>query len=111
MPGPGFRTRRARPRPEPQCTRSVRPPPDHRHTACRRQELVGLWDTTVRLEVGAAERYRRLALRDGSPADPDHPDNRRYVLAHTTCERRCAPAARADLALDATDPADLRLLP
>ena len=75
-----------------------------------RDELVGQWDLAVRLEVPAAERFRRMAARDGSPADPQHPDNRRYLLAHHAYEQRCDPVGRADVVLDATSWDDLRVL-
>lgn len=64
-----------------------------------RDELVGAWDLRVRLEVPTRERFARMAGRDGSPADPMHPDNRRYRLGQRLYERACDPAARADLVL------------
>lgn len=62
-----------------------------------RDELVGGWDLAVRLEASAVERFRRMAARDGSPAGPDHPDNRRYLLGQRLYEDACDPVARADL--------------
>lgn len=61
-------------------------------------------DLAVRLEVPAAERFRRMAVRDGCPPDPDHPDNRRYLLGQELYERAGHSAGRADLLVDATQP-------
>jgi uridine kinase len=68
-----------------------------------RDELRGCWDLSVRLEVPASERFRRMAARDGSPAYPEHPDNRRYLLGQRLYELACDPASRADVVVDNTD--------
>jgi uridine kinase len=67
-----------------------------------RDELRDAWDLTARLEVGATERFRRMAVRDGAPADPEHPTNRRYLLGQRLYELACDPARRADLVVDNT---------
>lgn len=68
-----------------------------------RDELVDVWDLTVRLEVPPVERFRRMSGRDGSPADPSHPDNRRYLLGQRLYEDACDPAGRADVVVEMGD--------
>ena len=41
-----------------------------------------------------------MALRDGSPSDPDDPRNRRYVEGQRLYFATCDPARRADLVID-----------
>lgn len=50
-------------------------------------------------EVGPAW----TALRDGSPADPHHPDNQRYLLGHRLYEEACDPSGRAALVVGCED--------
>lgn len=68
-----------------------------------RDELRDCWDLSVRLEVPEAERFRRMAARDGCPADPEHPDNRRYLLGQRLYELACDPVSRADVVVDNSD--------
>ena len=68
-----------------------------------RDELTLLWDYSVLLEAEVAETYRRMASRDGSPADPAHEGNRRYVLGQELYATRCYPQTRADVVVDNTD--------
>ncbi|WP_380168721.1 hypothetical protein [Jannaschia sp. R86511] len=75
-----------------------------------RDELAGSWDLTIRLEATPPQRFRRMARRDGSPADPHHPDNRRYRLGQRLYERVCDPTARADLVIGCDDWDDPQLL-
>ena len=75
-----------------------------------RDELVGIWDVSVLLEVPFAETARRMALRDGSHPDPAHPSLRRYVEGQRLYLRTCVPRERADVVIDNTDPREPVLL-
>jgi uridine kinase len=44
-----------------------------------------------------------MACRDGSPSDPGHPANRRYLEAQRRYLRECSPRERAHLVVDITD--------
>lgn len=68
-----------------------------------RDELDGRWDLSVWLEVPFAITAARMAVRDGSPADPDHPAMRRYVQGQQLYLAACSPRDRADLVVDDTD--------
>jgi uridine kinase len=61
----------------------------------------GFWldSLDVPFDVTAA----RMAGRDGSNPDPDHPSMRRYVDAQRTYLKSCTPAKRADLVIDNSD--------
>ena len=65
-----------------------------------RDELAGRWDFSVFLDVDFAVSVARMAVRDGSPSDPDDPRNRRYVEGQRLYLARCDPAARASLVID-----------
>lgn len=65
-----------------------------------RDELVGHWDFSVFLSVDFAVSVARMAVRDGSPSDPDDPRNRRYVEGQRLYLATCDPAARASLVID-----------
>ena len=67
---------------------------------CQRPELDGCWDRVVFLDVPFEVSVARMAARDGSVDDVDHPDQRRYVDAQRIYLDRCDPLARADLVLD-----------
>jgi uridine kinase len=69
-----------------------------------RDELVGRWDLSIFLDVPFAETARRMAARDGSNADPEHPSMRRYVEGQRNYMVRCDPRLRATLVVDNTDP-------
>lgn len=71
-----------------------------------REELVDVWDVSVFLDVPFAETACRMAIRDGSVADPEHPSLRRYVEGQRLYLRTCTPRERADVVVDNTDPAD-----
>jgi uridine kinase len=60
-----------------------------------RDELVDHWDFSVFLDVGFAGSVARMAVRDGSPSDPDDPRNCRYVEGQKLYLATCAPAERA----------------
>lgn len=68
-----------------------------------RDELLPWWDLTVRLEVDAATRFARMAVRDGSPPDPADPANTRYREGQRLYLAACDPAARAHVVIDNGD--------
>lgn len=70
-----------------------------------RDELVELWDFSMFLDVAFEVTARRMATRDGSNPDPEHPSMRRYVEGQRIYLRECAPRDRADVVIDNTDPA------
>ncbi|MFI1996129.1 uridine kinase [Actinoplanes sp. NPDC020271] len=69
-----------------------------------RDELVNSWDFSLFLDVPFAETARRMAIRDGTPADPAAPRMRRYVEGQRLYFAACSPAHRATHVLDNTDP-------
>lgn len=71
--------------------------------------LAGCFDLVVFLDVPFAVTAARMAVRDGTPADPDHPRMRRYVEGQRIYFRRCRPAERAGLVVEHTDPATPRV--
>ncbi len=74
-----------------------------------RDELVRHWDFSVFLAVDFAVSVARMAVRDGSPSDPDDPRNHRYVGGQRLYFAKCDPAARADLVIDYNDLAEPRM--
>jgi uridine kinase len=68
-----------------------------------RDELAPAWDLSVLLDVPFAVTARRMAIRDGTNPDPDHPDLRRYVGAQHIYSAACAPRDRATFVVDNTD--------
>jgi uridine kinase len=70
-----------------------------------RGELHDLWDYSVFLDVPFAETCRRMAVRDGGPADPQHPANARYVGGQRIYLATDDPIGRADAVVNNTDPA------
>jgi uridine kinase len=68
-----------------------------------RAELEGAFDFTVLVDVPFEVSAARMAVRDGSPADPAHPDLRRYVEAQRTYFAERSPRERADLVVDNTE--------
>lgn len=69
-----------------------------------RDELVDRWDWSVFLDVPFSETARRMAQRDGSHPDPEHPSMQRYVEGQRIYLARCDPRARATVVLDNTHP-------
>jgi uridine kinase len=65
-----------------------------------RDELIAIWDFSVFLEVSADIAASRLAQRDGTPGDPDHPSMTRYVEAQRLYEAACRPRQRASVVID-----------
>jgi len=68
-----------------------------------RDELYDRWELSVFLDVPFDVTVARMAARDGSNPDPDHPSMRRYVEAQRTYFTSCTPATRADLVIDNSD--------
>jgi uridine kinase len=68
-----------------------------------RDELRGAWDLSVWLEVPYDVTCARMAVRDGTDADPAHPSVTRYVGAQQIYRRAADPAARADVVVDNAD--------
>lgn len=70
-----------------------------------RDELADQWDVSLFLDVPFEETFRRMAVRDGCPPDPDDARNRRYVDGQRLYLGSCTPARRATLVVDNSDPA------
>lgn len=70
----------------------------------QRPELRDLWDLVAYLDCPHDVRVARMADRDGTPPDPEHPDHRRYYDAQVIYGDLCDPRASADLVVDNTDP-------
>lgn len=68
------------------------------------------WDLSVFLEVPFAVTAARMAVRDGTPADPDAPDMRRYVEGQRLYLAEWDPARRATYLIDNADPDAPRVL-
>jgi uridine kinase len=68
-----------------------------------RDELAAMWDLSVFLDVPFTVTAQRMALRDGTNPDPDHPDMRRYVEAQRIYFAACAPRERATVLVDNCD--------
>jgi uridine kinase len=68
-----------------------------------RDELADRWNWSVFLDVPFAETARRLAQRDGSQPDPEHPTMRRYVEGQRIYLATCRPHERATVILDNPD--------
>ncbi|KAB7745349.1 uridine kinase [Nostocoides sp. F2B08] len=64
-----------------------------------RPELRESWDVSVFLDVPFEVSAARLAARDGSPGDPEHPAMRRYVEGQRIYLRECRPQERATFVL------------
>lgn len=79
-------------------------------TFLHRDLLRASWDYSFFLDVAFAVTARRLADRDGTPADPGHPHTRRYVEGQRLYYSSCRPWLRADRIIDNTDPAAAKLL-
>lgn len=69
-----------------------------------RDELVNRWDWSVFLDVPFTETLRRMAHRDGSHPDPEHPTMRRYVEGQRIYLATCHPRERAAVVLAETTP-------
>lgn len=69
-----------------------------------RDDLAGSWDLSVFLDVPFAASVARLAERDGSHPDPEHPSQARYVGGQRPYFAAAHPRERADIVPDVTDP-------
>jgi len=65
-----------------------------------RDELITWWDWSVFLDVPFTETALRMARRDGSHPDPEHPSMRRYVEGQRLYLTACRPERRATVVLD-----------
>ena len=68
-----------------------------------RDELAGMWDLSVFLDVPFTVTATRMALRDGTEPDPEHPAMRRYVQAQRIYYAACSPQGRASILVDNAD--------
>ena len=69
-----------------------------------RDELVDMWDLSIFLCVPFTTSVPRMAARDGTPPDPQHPSLARYVQGQRLYFAACIPWQRADLVIDNIDP-------
>ncbi|MCT9868739.1 uridine kinase [Paenarthrobacter aurescens] len=75
-----------------------------------RDELFGVWDYSIFLDVPFAETARRMSRRDGSNPDPDHPSMQRYVGGQRLYFENAQPWSRATRVIDNTLPQEPRLM-
>jgi uridine kinase len=68
-----------------------------------RPELRDRWDLSIFCRVDPATSCARMAVRDGTPADPADPANRRYVEGQRSYLDACDPEALASYVVDNTD--------
>ncbi len=68
-----------------------------------RDELVDQWDLSLSLDAPFEVTVARMAVRDGSHPDLDHPSNARYVRGQHLYLEACRPQRRAHLVIDHTD--------
>jgi hypothetical protein len=68
-----------------------------------RPELYPYWDASIFVQVDFAVSVSRCASRDGAPADPLSPVNRRYVEGQRLDIFASEPAKRAKITLDNND--------
>jgi uridine kinase len=67
-----------------------------------RDELMGVWDFSVFLDVPFEVTAKRMATRDGTVPDPQHASMRRYVEAQELYFGMCAPQQQANVVIDNT---------
>jgi uridine kinase len=68
-----------------------------------RDELAGHWDLSIFLTAPFEVTVARMAARDGSHPDPEHPSVARYVQGQRLYFAACRPWERADLVIDNSD--------
>lgn len=99
--------------------RMIRPPETMASPDCiiivdgmflHRAELDAVWARSVFLDVPFAETARRMAVRDGSPPDPNHSSLRRYVEGQRLYFAERDPAREATFVVDNADLARPRLI-
>jgi len=76
----------------------------------QRREVVGNLNLAIYLDVPFEETYRRLAVRDGFPTDPEAPSNLRYTETQRHYQRTCTPTERAQIVVDNADPSAPRIV-
>ncbi len=69
----------------------------------QRPEAAPHWDWVIFVEATREASAARQVIRDGAPADPDHPYHRRYFGGYDIYQDRLDPRASADVVLDNTD--------
>lgn len=65
-----------------------------------RDDLAGVWDVSIFLDVPFAVSVGRMAQRDGTCPDPEHPSNDRYVHGQRRYLATCHPRDRATFVID-----------
>lgn len=75
-----------------------------------RDEITDAWDLSVFLDVPFAVTAKRMASRDGTNPDPEHPSMRRFVEAQRIYFTACSPHRRADILIDNRDLSAPRIL-
>lgn len=68
-----------------------------------RDELASFWDASVFLDVPFTETAARMAVRNGSNPDPEHPTMRRYVGGQRLYFDAARPWERATFVVDNSD--------
>lgn len=68
-----------------------------------RDELADFWDASVYLDVPFTETAARMAVRNASNPDPEHPTMRRYVGGQRLYFQAARPWERATFLVDNTD--------
>ncbi|MEJ1114246.1 uridine kinase [Paenarthrobacter sp. CCNWLY172] len=68
-----------------------------------RDELASYWDASVFLDVPFTETAARMAVRNGSNPDPEHPTMRRYVGGQRLYFAAARPWERATFVVDNSD--------
>jgi uridine kinase len=69
----------------------------------QRPELARCFDLVVWLDAPFQVTFARMGARDGSPSEPTHPLNRRYLGGQRRYLRECSPRDRAGVVVDVTD--------
>jgi uridine kinase len=75
-----------------------------------RRELARRWDYSVFLDVPFTETARRMALRDGTPENPDDPGMRRYIGGQRLYFADASPWMHATRVVDNADPQAPRIV-
>lgn len=69
-----------------------------------RDELATCWDFSILLTVPFDVTTRRMATRDGTNPDPNHPSIQRYIAAQHLYTKACSPQTRATVVIENTTP-------
>ena len=75
-----------------------------------RAELAADWDFSIFLDVPFAVTAARMAVRDGSPSDPRHPDMHRYVGGQLLYFADTDPALQASVVVENSHPEHPRVI-